>query len=579
MSKETLKEFDMLSPEWQRKHSHPCIIFLRTFGLTTALVLLLMTMYIVFESPAVLSRWTGGSYLFVILLISLVIDIFLTALVIIPRAILRVNRPALFLWNLLFSFMLIFTIVSQRVHFPSEPNSPAVEVIPVMRAPQYLVLSMNIILHPVLFVDLMIITKHLAKLRPSNVVLGSSFVLSNIVGLVVLAMHLFTNVWGYVQPVSGWFRNGYYLPFVFICLFLLFLVGVIDGKWLVRCLSGKRKKDKDDYRSAKSKDITSGFTTDVPTDLDVDYEVGLERSYDEFPPDLDSSEANLTFLPKRRVTTHWSKKAKGLLIVLFLGITIGTIVSCVLSEPHPPIITERPTTLTIMQYNLQQGVVGNNGTVSRVVDDQLRVIRSVNPDIIGFEECDSTRVFFNNLDIVRYFANKLQYHSFYGPKTTSGTFGVCVLSRFPISDPVVIYTYSDKDEVATVRATIDVPNYANLTVFVNHPYGSNAAMLAQTKDVMSRVEKLLNTTEKVISIGDFNYDSYSEYYRITTANLVDPWFIQWPTGIDRNGTDYRTSVDHIFLDPYWRDSVEEAVFIPTSESFSDHPAHYVKISL
>lgn len=158
------------------------------------MVLIVMTLYIVYESPAVLTRWTGGSYLFVIVSVSAVVDTFLTLLVIIPRVILRLNRAILFLWNFLFSLMFLFTMISQRVHFPEEPSDEAVEFSPEMRGPQYLVLCLNIILHPVLFVDIILITKHLVKIRPSNTTLGISFALSNVIGLGILAMHLFSNV-------------------------------------------------------------------------------------------------------------------------------------------------------------------------------------------------------------------------------------------------------------------------------------------------------------------------------------------------------------------------------------------------
>jgi endonuclease/exonuclease/phosphatase family metal-dependent hydrolase len=583
-SETTMKDFDdlLLSPDAKKKRErHPCIDFLRVFGLTTTLVLIMMTLYVVFDSPAVLARWTAGNYLFVILFASLVIDIFLTILVILPKAILRLNRAVLFMWNLVFALMLLFTIVSQRIAFPPTPTSPALEVRPNVRAPQYLVLALNILLHPILFVDAIIASKQLVKLRPTNAVLGISFVLSNGIAAAVLVMHLFTNVWGYLEPVSHYFRNGFYIPFVFIGFFLISVVGVVDGKWLVKCCKRKNKKkaegDFGQITEAEEDgvgDLMAGFTTDFQTDLEADFEVTMERSYDEFP----NNGPRLLSPPNDRHRAHhsrnqWSKKAKALIILLFFGMTVASIVGCLMTESRPQ-IPPKPMNITILQYNIRQGV----STTGRVVDQQLDLIRQINPDIIGLEECDSTRVFLNNFDIVRFFANKLQYYSFYGPKTTSGTFGVCILSRFPLYDPFVIYTYSDKDEVATSSVTIDIPEYGNLTLYVSHPDGSSQAMMSQTSELLSRVSNLTNS-QKVLSIGDFNYNTSSVYYKLTRNHLLDPWYVLYPSGVNENGQNKSADFDHIFLDFSWRNKVRNVTYIYPPASFSDHPVHYVTLEL
>lgn len=184
----------------------------------------------------------------------------------------------------------------------------------------------------------------------------------------------------------------------------------MDSKWLLHCLRGGKKKDRkkrhedfDNYvstytdipkRKDKKKDITSGFTTDVPTDFEHDGwtdDVHLERSYDEFAntrlhdDDIDNTNSggdntsliNNTY--RKRTTTHWSKKAKGLVILLFFAVTLATIVLCILSESHPISNKDLPTpkTLTVLQYNIQQGLKLEDGIMYRKVDEQLEFIKKV----------------------------------------------------------------------------------------------------------------------------------------------------------------------------------------------------------
>ena len=76
------------------------------------------------------------------------------------------------------------------------------------------------------------------------------------------------------------------------------------------------------------------------------------------------------------------------------------------------------------------------------------LLRTVDADIIGLQECDTARIANGNADIVKYFADRLDLYSYYGPKTVTGTFGIALLSKYPIEDPQTVYLYSLGEQTA-----------------------------------------------------------------------------------------------------------------------------------
>ncbi|MCJ7735179.1 MAG: endonuclease/exonuclease/phosphatase family protein, partial [Anaerolineales bacterium] len=62
-----------------------------------------------------------------------------------------------------------------------------------------------------------------ANPRPSNLVPG--MLLGSLILVVLVFMLIFTNVWGYVEPVSPWFRNKFWLPFLLMAGPIALLIG------------------------------------------------------------------------------------------------------------------------------------------------------------------------------------------------------------------------------------------------------------------------------------------------------------------------------------------------------------------
>jgi endonuclease/exonuclease/phosphatase family metal-dependent hydrolase len=216
------------------------------------------------------------------------------------------------------------------------------------------------------------------------------------------------------------------------------------------------------------------------------------------------------------------------------------------------------TSLTIATYNIQQGY-SQDGLKN--YDGQLELLRGLEADIIGLQESDTNRIAGGNGDIVRYFADRLDMHSYYGPKPVPGTFGIALLSRYPIANPRTFFMYSEGEQTATIEAEIVVWGRA-FNVFVTHL--GNSGPIVQQEAILQELQGKAN----VIAMGDFNFRPDSDQYRLTTGVLEDSWLLRWPHGNDAQGIDPADRIDHIFVSPGTR--VIESRYL--AEPQSDHPA-------
>jgi endonuclease/exonuclease/phosphatase family metal-dependent hydrolase len=219
--------------------------------------------------------------------------------------------------------------------------------------------------------------------------------------------------------------------------------------------------------------------------------------------------------------------------------------------------------LRVLTYNIQQGyrADGQRGAV-----DQLELLRQVDADLIGLQESDTARISGGNADLVRYFADRLDLYSYYGPRTVTGTFGIALLSRYPIENPRTFYMYSTGEQTAAIAAEVTAGGQT-YNVFVTHL--GNGGPLIQQEQVLAEIDGLPN----VIAMGDFNFEPTTEQYRLTTAQLADAWLLKWPSGTGEDGNNPADRIDHIFLSPGM--TVSEAQHIDSPAS--DHPAVWIEI--
>jgi endonuclease/exonuclease/phosphatase family metal-dependent hydrolase len=473
-------------------------------GVTSAavgLVGLLTLFYFMYFSPGVIARWTEGSYAVIITLVSLLSLLWLLASLTMPKWLRNIKPPLLLTWNVIFSLSVLGTILVHTIRFPAAPDSPAV----VVSNPtwyQQIPLVLMLFTFPVLFIDFGIFSGIIEQVHPTPRKMAPGFLLGSLITVILIFMNIFSNVWGYVEPISLFFRNKFWLPF----LLVLCLVAVLV------------------YAASKRVDIAEVAGADGQ---------------------------------------------KGTWPALVLGaIFLLTIMAAILTDrtfAEPP----GGKSLKIMTYNIQQA---NDERGEKSYLDQLALIKEIDPDIIGFQESDSTRISLGNNDYIRYYANQLGYHAYYGPTPVTGTYGTAILSKYPLENPRSVFSFSDLDEIGTAEAEITVDG-TRFTIFNVHPAGSDEAKLAFSRTLLERA----NRAENVIALGDYNLRGWEEPYLLIDEQYKNVWMDAYPSGIDDQGLDMsgEQRIDHIFVSPHLE--VMHPIYVLPPESHTDHPVHWTEI--
>ena len=235
----------------------------------------------------------------------------------------------------------------------------------------------------------------------------------------------------------------------------------------------------------------------------------------------------------------------------------------VLTMARPDTQSQGRETIRVMTYNIRQGY---SDAGLKNYDGQLDLISQIAPDIIGLQESDTNRIANGNSDIVRYFADRLGMYSYFGPKTVTGTFGIALLSIYPIQNARTFYMYSEGEQTATIEAQIVVGN-KTFNVYVTHL--GNGGPIVQQEAVL----EVVGDKGNVIAMGDFNFRPDTDQYRLTTERLQDAWLLKWPTGVDDEGYNPDQRIDHIFVSPGM--VVRDMQYWTGPES--DHPAAIAEI--
>ena len=475
----------------------------KTRGVTSSVLgifMVLTLIYFVFSAPAVLARWTDAKYAVIVLCTSVFSLAWFVVILFKPDLLKWVTERVLIGWNLLFSVALVGTTLAHRVSFPATPQSEAV-VIGIPSIWQQVPLILMLLLFPVVFFDIKQFWSRLQQIEATPRQIAPGMLLGSFSLVLLVFMNIFTNVWGYVEPVSPFFRNKFWLPFLLICSLLCILL------YLHR--------------------------REVPIQ-------GYDVAMDQF-------------------------RAWGLVLVAILVVTAnGLFVPVIKVDTNVPI-----TSLKLMTYNIQQG---NDSSGEQSYLRQLALIQQVKPDILALQESDSTRISLNNVDYVRFFADKLGYHTYYGPTTITGSYGTAILSRFPLKNTHTLFTFSDQDENGTSAVEFAVGGKL-FNLYNIHPDGSDQAKLALAEMLLERTDNLVN----VIILGDFNMRDTEESYQLIDSVFTNSWMSVYPSGINTEGLDMsgRNRIDHIFISNDLL--VRDPVYLLPPDSATDHPAHWAEI--
>ncbi len=252
-------------------------------------------------------------------------------------------------------------------------------------------------------------------------------------------------------------------------------------------------------------------------------------------------------------------------LAVALILAFGPFLPAALTVAHPAPAPQAATSLRVLTYNIQQGYDAQG---QKALDSQLAAIRAANADVIGLEESDMARIANGNSDVVRYVADRLGLYSYYGPRTVTGTFGIALLSRYPIRNPETFYLYSTGEQTAGIHAQITA-NGRTFNVLVTHL--GNDGPLAQQQQTLEEADGM----ENVILMGDFNFRPNGEQYLETVARLDDAWLEAGQRTLTPASLDAGRRIDHIFISPAL--DVTRAEY--ADPGASDHPLMLVEIPL
>ena len=464
---------------------------------------ILTLLYFAYNSPVVFTRWFETDYLGVVITLSVVYFAFIIVMLWVPQILVKLKKLYIWIWNFVFVASLIAIIILNQSTFVRDYTIEAVIVYP---TPIWLhiIAYFNLILSPILFLDIFLFITNLYQTPMKKGRLFGAFLMNEFILVVLIFALIFSNVWGYVEPVSLYMRGLIWTPFVLIGVIILLMIGIPN---------------------------ISGIQT------------RLQSSAKAFKYTVSS---------------------------IFLIVIVTSGIFAYTTLPHPADIDGAGVnSLKIMTYNIQMGV---NETGDKNFDAQLELIMENDPDIIGFQESDSPKINLGNTDVIGYFADKLDYYLYFGPKSVMQTYGCAILSRYPIQNYFSFYTFGDQDEIGSVFCEVVVGSMV-FNVFVSHPAGSAASKQAHTAAMLNLAAPLDN----VILMGDFNWREDSPHYALVNATYLDTWRTKWPTGIDDDLLSMQVTIDHIFIsDTIF--AVDDARYIPAPESQTDHPAYWAEIS-
>lgn len=179
------------------------------------LFLVLAMVWFAFSAPSVIARWTEGNYTLIVIAVSLLSVGWVWISLARTDVVGWLSPRLLLLWNLLFTLSLTATLLAQRVPFPPTPDSPPVVVTPPGWI-QQIPLILMLLLFPAIFLDMRLFLDRIqrADLTPRSLIPG--ILLGGFVLILLVFAHIFTNVWGYVEPVSLWFRGKFWFSYFLI---------------------------------------------------------------------------------------------------------------------------------------------------------------------------------------------------------------------------------------------------------------------------------------------------------------------------------------------------------------------------
>ncbi|MFW9923236.1 MAG: endonuclease/exonuclease/phosphatase family protein [Candidatus Thorarchaeota archaeon] len=321
-------------------------------------------------------------------------------------------------------------------------------------------------LSPIVLIDFLLFTQELNKHKPTARKLGGTFGISSVLFLIITFAMVSSFNYEWV-PGMFIFRDRFYLLMILVALMILIPLIFALG--------------------------TKGF---------------IQKAFKDLPKKI-----------------HLKNKIVALsLIGIFIGISaIGMGVFTI----NPPTAPSSPTTFKIMTYNVHQGE-DKSGQLN--LDRILASVKRIDPDILSLQEAETARICFGNIDLVRYLAENLNMYYYYGPKTITGTYGVAILSKYPIEFTETYFMPSGSHSQRVI-IRLDIRIGSELVHIYNTHFGLEHE--ERTPQAIFVRDLVPNSTRTFI-MGDFNTKDNETEYPIYTTKFIDSWLDMYPSG--NNGT-------------------------------------------
>ncbi|MBU7023733.1 MAG: endonuclease/exonuclease/phosphatase family protein [Theionarchaea archaeon] len=233
--------------------------------------------------------------------------------------------------------------------------------------------------------------------------------------------------------------------------------------------------------------------------------------------------------------------AAGIAVLVLVGAIAGVSVYTVAPSPS------QEGTLTVMTYNIHQGY----NMDGRIDPWQiLQPIKEVSPDILVLQESDMNRVSSTNVDMVQWLSWQLDMYCYSGPSTRDQIYGVCILSRFPLSNTVTYFMPSIEDQRVLIRADIQWAGNP-LSIYAVH-------MGLSEEDRTNQVAFILNILNQndnpILLMGDTNSVPDSSQIMKITSELKDAWVAAGNSPLDPAGNTFDSlelyeRIDYILISP------------------------------
>jgi endonuclease/exonuclease/phosphatase family metal-dependent hydrolase len=265
------------------------------------------------------------------------------------------------------------------------------------------------------------------------------------------------------------------------------------------------------------------------------------------------------------------RAAAALLVVLLLAAAVP------LARPAEPVAAPAGGTLRVMTFNLHQAF-DNDGALDPEVF--VRIVHDANPDVAVLQEYDATRISSGNVDLVSILAERLGYHSYYGPPSSAEGFSGAVLSRHPIAEARWLATPTTSDNRYVTETRLDVGGRPVWLYGVHFglPAADRAAQLGALLGAASA------RTGPRLLVGDFNAcpaipcddaDGGHVYWTLASSGWRDAWVAAGHGANDTAGYTYSSldpteRIDHVWASPEWAVVSATVVRSPDAKAASDH---------